>query len=165
MRMRSWWLSLLPLFLVGCATKGNWKLSHVQSGSAKFNSSKLTYLASDKLNGIDLEILCTQTSSHAFVNVHSHPIKPYKGDPKVAYLTVRIGEESIPCLAARHEGGHRLLLPQEIQDAIIQALYEQKTIVLETSGYKSELEPQDFSKKYQKLKKPPSFSNPFHLPF
>ncbi len=159
------WAVCIVLFLSSCASKSHWKLSHMHSGNTQFNSSRLCYIASDPLNSIDLELLSTHTALSLFLNVHSHPIAPYKENTKQAYLVLKIAEISIPYIVFRHEGGHRLLLPIELQEKIIHALLHNQTVYIETSGYLAKFEPQDFSEKYRKMQHPPRFSNPFRLPF
>ncbi|MCX6990100.1 MAG: hypothetical protein NTX49_03405 [Chlamydiae bacterium] len=155
---------LIAALLLGCSHRDNWKVSHIQSGSKQFSSSRLSYHTPDTVNGIDVEFLALDTSCNLYLHVHSHPVKPYKGDPKTALVTMKTEENAKSFLAKRHEGGQRLLLPDNAKEFLVASLKEGKTVIISTSGYTSTLTPDSFERKYHLLEKPPRFKNPVHSP-
>lgn len=144
---------LLCLITVACASKGNWKQDHIDSGSAEFNSSRLSFVLPDTRNHLQLELLRTKNACHGYLCVNSLSIPFYQNDPKAASISILIGEETISCLAKRHEGGHRVLLSKEILDRILNALEKGKEVTITASGYQTILKPEGFSAQYKKFQK------------
>lgn len=145
-------LLLFCELLLSCCTKqDHWNVSHIKTGQSEFDSSKLTYLASDRINGIQLEFLRTKHALHLYAFVHSQPIPAYRGNPKQAKVIIRIEAQEFPFIAIRHAGGHRLLIPEETQDLITQSLHDAKSITLELQGYIETIESAGFSQHFEKL--------------
>jgi len=164
LRSRFMGACLTAALLIGCSRSDNWKVSHIQSGSKQFSSSRLSYHTPDPINGIDVEFLALDTSCNLYLHVHSHPVKPYKGDQKTALVSMKTEEKSESFVAKRHAGGQRLLLPAQANDFLVTSLKEGKTVIISTSGYSSTLSPNSFERKYHLLEKPPRFKNPVHSP-
>lgn len=148
----------------GCSRSDSWKVSHIQSGSTQFSSSRLSYHTKDLVNGIDAEFLAVEDTCHLYLHVHSHPVRPYKGDVKKALVQVKTSDETKSFIAYRHEGGQRLLLSDEAREYIVNALYAGEHVTISTSGYSSTLTAESFGKKYHLLEKPPRFRNPLYSP-
>lgn len=155
---------VVAALLTGCSRSDSWKVSHIQSGSKEFSSSRLSYRSPDPVNGVDVEFLSLEDSCHLYLNVHSHPIKPYKGDSKTALVQVKTEDLTSSYLAHRHQGGQRLLLPDTVKDYIVEKLKQGQFVTISTSGYSSTLSPESFDRKYFLLEKPPRFRNPVHSP-
>lgn len=156
--------AFIAVLCLGCSRSDSWKVSHIQSGSTEFSSSRLSYHTKDLVNGIDAEFLSVEDSCHLYLHVHSHPIRPYKGDAKKALVQIKTPGETKNFIAHRHEGGQRLLLSEEAKDYIVKALHEGENVVVSTSGYSSTLTAESFDKKYYLLEKPPRFRNPLYSP-
>lgn len=155
---------LTAALLTGCSRSDSWKVSHIQSGSKQFSSSRLSYRSPDPVNGVDVQFLSLDESCHLYLHVHSHPIKPYMGDPKKALVQVKTEDKTTSYFAIRHQGGQRLLLPDEAKDYIVEKLKSGQFVTISTSGYSSTLTPESFDKKYFLLEKPPRFRIPVHSP-
>lgn len=158
-------LAFLSLTLSSCRSHSQWSLNRVESGSPQFDSTKLTFYSSDSINGIDLEFLNTHERLYAYLNIHSVPIPILKSDPKHIIVHLTIGEEKHHIKALRREGGQRFLLPEEAVNLILDALKKEQRLDLAISGYKTSIDPEGFSERYQKMQHTPLFQNPFHLPF
>lgn len=150
--------------LTACASSNNWRHGHVNSGTSDFSSSRLSYTNPNPSQGMDLEIIRTNKASRGYLAVHSHPILPYEKDPKKALVSLQIEHESFSCIASRHEGGHRVLLPEEIVQKIILSLMNGKEVLIETSGYKAQISPEGFSDHYLKFQNPSNMKNLIKMP-
>lgn len=147
------YLTLLGLSLTSCASKENWRHSHITSGTTDFNSSRLVYTTENSSEKINLELIQTKNALRGYLSVHSHPILPYDKDPKKALISITIENDSFYCIGQRHEGGHRILLPEETLQLLIAALREGKSTLIETSGYKTKINPEGFPTHYLQFKK------------
>ncbi len=154
---------LLLGVLTACTPQGHWKHAYLNTGT-EFSSSKLAYVFPDPHNSIHLEILRSETSCTGYLFVHSHPIASVSTDPKKALVSLQVGDNVSSFLAIRHEGGHRLLLPEDMLEKVLLALSQDQTVLLETSGYKAKLSPEGFSRVYAKFQNPSKFPRLIQLP-
>ncbi len=155
----------MSFLLLSCSKQSHWAFDQVHSDKKEFRSTKLTYYSRDPVHGIDLEFLNTEKHLNVYLNIHSIPIAPYKGDPKTALLSVDIEGETIRCSAYRLAGGQRFLIPDDVAQALIEALKNSKEVSVSLVGYSTVFKPEDFSSKFEKLLHPFAIENPFHLPF
>jgi hypothetical protein len=151
------------LLLASCGHSDHWEVSHIQTGNASYDSSKLVYPAQNPVSGVDLEILKVAGEMHAYLQVHSQIIPAYLGNPKEAFVTLYIDQQPFFGVAARHEGGQRLLLSPELQTLLFEALEKNKSVKIELEGFSAVVQPEDFPKYLGELSSPP-FRNPFYLP-
>jgi hypothetical protein len=151
--------------LSACQNRDRWAYNQIESGDKKFNSTKLSHFTSDLVNGLDLEFMRIAGEVRTYLNVHSLPIPSSKEDPKTTSGFLTIGSEKYPFQACRHEGGQRLLLPQDISNILIEALSNNQTVHIKVFGYASSITAEGFEPKFQKMMKDSHLQNPFHLPF
>ncbi len=151
--------------LVSCRKQTHWAFDQIHSDKAEFRSTKLTHYAQDPINGIDLEFLKSDNCLNAYLNIHSIPIKPYKEDPTSALLTINIEGETSHYRAYRLAGGQRFLIPPATSEILIDALKNHRAISIALAGYRTTIEAEDFSSKFEKLLHPFPMENPFRLPF
>ena len=144
--------------LWGCSKSDPWRISSIQTGTTEFSSCKLCYYNPDTVNGIDIEFLSLEDSSHLYLSVHSHPIRPYEKDPQRACISFAEDGRIKTFIGMRHQGGQRVLLSEEAKDYLIRALLDNKTIVVSTSGYSTTVTPISFQKKYPLLQQPGRFN-------
>jgi hypothetical protein len=125
----------------------------MRTGNTAYDSSKLCYRSADALNGIDLEFLNTHNALRLYLSVHAQPIPPYQGNPKQARVTLLVGEQKVECIAARHEGGGRLLLPEEFQETLIEIFKKNQLVTIELEGYTAQIDPAQFQENFTKMQK------------
>lgn len=159
------WIFFLLFAISSCQSKGHWKEEHIGSGSSIFSSARLSYLFPDTNNGIHLEVLQIHDSYKGYLSVQSTPIPAYQDDPQKAKLSLQIGEKHFSYIVIRHEGGHRLVLPEEGLSSILEALSQGITVRIELSGYQSELSPIGFSSCFKKFQRSFKFPQVVQLPF
>lgn len=155
---------LFAILLFGCSKSDNWNVSHVRTGDKAYNSSKLSFAASDPINGIDVEMLKMQNSFRTYLQVHSHMIPAYKDNPKEAFVSLESEDGSVNGLAIRHEGGQRLLLSDVHQKFLLSHLIEKKPVTIRVEGYSITLNAENFSEHYEELQSP-SLTIPFRIPY
>lgn len=157
-------VGIILILLNSCAKTDHWSVSRIHTGDEKFDSAKLLFPAYDVVNGIDLELLCIQGKIRSYLQVHSQTIPPYQGNLKAALVTLEIGDETFKDTAFRHEGGQRLRLSQALEDCLLDALKENKTVTIHLEGYKTSVSAEKFLKNFKELQNSP-IKNPFQLPF
>lgn len=157
---------LIPvlIFLAACAKTNNWAVSHIQTGDAEFDSSKLSFPTHDAVNGIDLEMLCIHGQVRSYLQVHSQTVPPYQGNLKKALVTLQIGDETFTETAFRHEGGQRIRLSATLQDRLLAALKENKSVTIRLEGFKTVISAEEFLNRFKEFQGSP-IKNPFQLPF
>jgi hypothetical protein len=152
------------LLLFSCNKQSHWKNDQVHSDQKEHSSSKLCYLSNDPIHGIDIEFLRTQEHLKIYLNVHSVPVPAYQGNPKSASLKLVIDSEPFSSEIYRLEGGQRFLLPDEIAETLIEALENDREVIVSLPGYRSIVKVEDFSTKFERMQHPFPMKNPFHLP-
>ena len=157
-------LSGALLFIAGCNKSSHWSTNHVKTGSSAFDSSELCYRTSDPANGLDLAMIRTKDTLRFYLAVRSRSIPPYQNNPKQALVEILIDNNKYIFIAARHEGGQRLLLPEECQQLVLDSLKNNLSVTFQLSGYQAFIEPSDFETQFKKLNVPP-LAIPFQLPF
>ena len=154
----------MPLLFFSCGKQSHWAFDQVHSEKKEYCSTKLSYYAKDPIHGIDLEFLQTEQHLNVYLNIHSIPVPPYRGNPKSALVTLEIAGEKLFSEAYRLEGGQRFLLPQEIADTLTWSLQSGQTVTLSLGTYRSTIAKEDFPSKFDQLQHPFPLQNPFRLP-
>lgn len=119
----------------------------MQSSSSShpaYHFSRILLPNENTFSGLELEWTRSSTNESLFINVLSREIPAFKGNRDKALVSIVIEEEVINFLAARLEGGQRLLLPSEPADQIISALKEKKTVEIKLQGYRRTIHPLNF---------------------
>jgi hypothetical protein len=155
--------ALLLLWLCSCGKRDNWQVSYIQTGNRSYDSSKLTYFSADPVNGVDLEILKVEDQLRAYLHVHTQTIPSYLGNPKEAFVTLYIEGQPFFGVAARHEGGQRVLLSPELQATLLEALQERKNVTIALEGFSTLILAENFKNHLKAFGSVP-MRNPFHFP-
>ena len=147
--MKKLWLLLL---LTSCAHKDGWNHTAIRTGTPKHDSQRLTYKAKNPFRNLELEISRVDGLTIVYLNVHTHHIPPYEGDPKKARITIDAKERHITLIGDRLEGGQRVRLPPLASKHLIEALksHPHLTITLD-DRFKTEIDTHNFSEKYHKV--------------
>jgi hypothetical protein len=101
-----------------------------------------------------LEFLKTNESLTLYLLVHEHPL------PKQPTVLMTLDGKQIRYPVIRHEGGQRALASPSLQEALLSALQEGKTITLQCGTYKTTIQPEQFLDSFVKLT-----HKPLTLPF
>ncbi|MBS0648761.1 MAG: hypothetical protein JSS10_06015 [Verrucomicrobia bacterium] len=155
---------LLLLTLCACESSKSWEVSHVQAGQKEYNSSRLSYPIRDIVNGIGVEMICTQGQVKTYLEVHAQTIPPYQGNPKEALVIMKVKDKTFQGIAHRHEGGQRVSLPPQLHQLLIESLQLNAPVTVMLEGYFATLDPKEFPEQFQELQTEP-MKNPLQLPF
>lgn len=150
--MRLIGVMLLCLTIAACASKQNWQYSQMDTGSAEFSSSRLSYINRSHKD-VYLEILRTKDACRGYLCTHHPAILSSQNNQKTTEVSIFIGKETHSFLAKKHDGGHKLLLPDELTSIILSNLEKNNEIIIDISGNQTSLSPQGFLSHYKKLQK------------
>ncbi|MBS0616347.1 MAG: hypothetical protein JSR58_07350 [Verrucomicrobia bacterium] len=154
---------ILLLLLCSCAAQNNWQVSHLQTGSSKFDSSRIVFPTRDLVSGIDLELTRSSDQIFAHLQVHTDAITPYQEHPREALVRLTVQNQIIEGIAHRHEGGQRLLLTETLQEPLLAALQKGEDVKIELMGYRTIISHAGFATSYAALQQTP-FRNPLQPP-
>ena len=154
---------ILLLLLCGCGAQSSWQVSHLQSGSSTFDSSRVLFSSNDPINGIVVELIRSDGQILAYLLVHTQETIPYEDNPKEAIVRLIMPDKTIESIAHRHEGGQRLLLTESLQQTLLDALKLEKDVTIELMGYRTTLSGKGFADSYAALQKTP-LRNPLQPP-
>ena len=158
------WIPLSCLLVTSCGSKGYWKEDHIYSGSSEFSSTKLSYLSPDSNNAVQMEIFQTKESLMGYLYVQATPIPAFQDNPKKAEVHLQIEEKSFSYIVTRHEGGHKLLLSEEILLVILEALAKKATVFVKLQGYRANISPEGFEPYYKRFQSLPKLPQLIQLP-
>lgn len=139
---------LIFVLCMSCSHQDQWSVKHIET------VSRLCYHSEDKVGGIDIEMLKNNEQLSTYLQVRAGIIATDK-----AKLIIE-GKETAFTLE-RHRGGQRFNVPPQMQEMMLQALTNGKSLILKVAGYQEIVEPGEFNKKFQNS----SYTIPFHLPF
>ena len=145
---------------IACTPKSNWKHTQIEGSSDEHNSSRLSYGIFNTHNTLQMEIIHRKHSYKGYLFVQGRIIPEAEGNPRLALVSVSIEGIKESYLVPRYEGGHRLSLPKDLLQKILQNLEKGREVTLQVPGYLTTLDPNGFSSLYEKWKKNPSF-HPF----
>ena len=151
---------LLALLLTGCQTSPSWQVTHLEGQDPIYDSARLSYPVRDIVNEIGVEMICTQGQVNTYLEVHSHAIPSYQGNPTQARVALKIDGKTTPGIALRREGGQRVRLPSSLHELLVEALKQKRPVTILLDGYSTTLDANHFAKHYETL-----LSKPFKLPF
>jgi len=154
----------LLLLLAACQSNKAWEVSHVQTGTKEYSSARLSYPVQDAVNGIGIEMICTQGLINTYLEVHAQHVPPYQGNEKEALVILKIEGKTFQAIGHRHEGGQRVSLPPQLQQLLTESLQLNQPVTVLLEGYFTTLEPKEFSEQFRELQSEP-IKNPFQLPF
>lgn len=145
---------------VACSPKSNWKHSQIEGSSDEYNSSRLSYCLSNTHNTLQMEVIHRKRSYKGYLFVKGRVIPEAEGNPRLALVSLSIKGLKETYLVPRYEGGHRLSLPDDLLQKILENLEKGSEVTLQVPGYLTTLDPNGFSSLYEKWKK-----NPYFHPF
>jgi hypothetical protein len=162
--MRGRGLVFLLLFLFACESKKSWEVSHVQAGKKAYNSARLSYPVQDAVNGVGIEMICSQGLINTYLQIYAQRIPAYQGNDKEALVILKIEGKTFQGIGYRHEGGQRISLPPQLQQLLTESLQLNQPVTVLLEGYFTTLDPKEFSEQFRDLQSEP-IKNPFQLPF
>lgn len=138
------------MIFISCSSKGHWQHTSMNSGSTLHSSTRLSYAPPSSSSKLQLEIMQYKGEKRGYLCSSSHPIPCLEGNPKQAFVTLKIQDEVFSYIAIRHEGGQRVLLPSTAIEKILSSLEKGEKATLEVPGAKIILLPEGFSSQKKK---------------
>lgn len=126
-------------------------MRHLDTGIDQFDSSRLAYLSSDKINGIDLEFFFIQDGLKSYLVTHSRPIPSSRDDSHLSQAVVQTQGKTHTFLIHRLKGGQKLLLTQEMQELLLSLLSRDEPLTLKLEGYQEVIQPGQFKSYLAKM--------------
>lgn len=111
-------------------------------GSA--NSARLFLSPSNDLTGLELDFVQMKDGLRLYLNVFGLEIPPEPNDPDSSRVFISFREYSYHFSAARFQGGQRLLIPEYVQNEIIDFLQEGRPVFIQVGRYESTIYPDKF---------------------
>lgn len=142
---------LLPLFglFSSCSSQANWQLTSIPTGQKDFDSTRLSYLSADSLEGMNLEFFYTNGIITSYLSTLGRRISMDQG----AKALVQFKSETIEIPLDLHEGLMRVRLPDELTAKAILALQEGETVTIIVGSTMQTFQPEQFSTLFYKLTK------------
>jgi len=138
-------LICLSLLLAGCATAHSaWRFDAIDSGDARFNSTRLTF--SDPISPLRFELLRSEETLEAFLSLTKYRFTGTEVKT-VWEIDGERWEGPLPVL----EGKMRLKLPPALTDKIVHSLKEGRQVAIMVDGFEEHLTPDRFGEQYDKL--------------
>lgn len=143
--------------LVACSqTTRQWQLTSNEGVHTDFCSSRLSLAPESSFSGLEVDIFSTTQGRLIYINVFGLELEPEgKNSDGNSTITVTtcIDDQSLDFMGFLLQGGHRILLPENASHIIIEALHNNKTVVMTVSHYSTTIIPDNFVKHYQELSK------------
>ncbi|PIS01417.1 MAG: hypothetical protein COT84_02385 [Chlamydiae bacterium CG10_big_fil_rev_8_21_14_0_10_35_9] len=137
----------LLLLITSCATKSNWHLSQIDSQEVQYRSSRFVYHP-DKYCDLELELVCYQNETKAFINLLHEALIQENNKPIL--LTFTIDGTSYEGATYLLKGGQRLQISEPLTDKLINSLQQGKEISIILNSSQLDIDPGNFTKIYAK---------------
>lgn len=142
MYIRSLWLSIL----LACSSHSPWQLDSLASGNKEFNTKKLEFKTTHRLDGINVEFL--RVGEH-LIGYLSTSGRQFQSN----HALFEVGSEKIELELEVREGRMRAKLPQNLTLKMIEALQAGESVVMMVGGLEQHLSPEQFANFYNQLRK------------
>lgn len=145
---------LCLLLFTACSTYiRQWELLENVTQTPQFNSGRMILPPDSDCSNIELEITRSYSGTRFYVNLLSLQAPPLQGDPTRTYLEIVFEQDEKPWIVHPwlFSGGQRLLLPDEVADALIDALMMGKSFTISIGRSTIFVIPDQFCEEYTKL--------------
>lgn len=136
------------LFFTSCSpTPRQWKLASNKGTSLHFCSSRLYLAPENNFTNLEVDILNTSQGKTAYLNAFGIELEP-EGKSTEGYdtITVTVNVDGHPheFIGFLLQGGHRILLPDNAQQLIVEALHSDQTVEVTVAHYSTIIIPDNF---------------------
>ena len=146
---------LFSFFLTACSsTPRQWESSIVKGNLPHYRSSRLCLSPENNFTGLEVDIIRLSCETRVYINSFGLEFKADRQSPEgfpVVEGFMKIREEEKTFEAYLLKGGHRLLLPEETANKILEYLHQNQTIEIIIDHTSTVVVPDQFSKNYQKV--------------
>lgn len=138
------------LVLLSCAnTPRQWQFTANKGTHQNYCTSRIYLEPDNQFSGFGIEVLNTSQGYLIYLNAFGLEIKSegqnLEGYPLVT-VSLSVNNQSQEFLAFLHQGGHRILLPENASHLIIENLKENNSIEISVGNYSTTIIPDGFAK-------------------
>lgn len=148
---RALW-ALCLLYLSSCSeTCQQWTLAEALTCHPCYNSGRMYLLPESDCHHLELELDRGRSGIRMYLNLLLLPAQPYPGDPNRTTAQLIVDGEVSTFYPYCFSGGQRLLIPEEITQAIIENLSEGEISLVKVGYEEIRIVPNNFEACYQRL--------------
>ncbi len=143
------------MILNACSTPcRQWQLTSNTGSKRDFCSSLLYLSPEDKFSGLEVAIFNTSAGKTTYINVFGIELESEgqspEGYPTIA-VTFCIDGHPQAFLGFLLQGNHRILLPENASNILVEALHQNQIVDISVTHYSTRIIPDNFVKHYQKF--------------
>lgn len=150
---------ILLLFLTGCH-HSPWQHTSIRNGNDRYDMTKLTYLPSNEINGLELEMTRLGKEIHAYINVHHFELPKNENDKHATTLIISTNCSTRSFVIPLLEGGQRARLTDTCFEYLLQNLKLKPSVTLFSGHFSETLDASNFECHYDALLRKPSVIQP-----
>ncbi len=149
-------LILILTISTSCSKKSNWQCSRIISGYKDHSITRLVYPNTDLIHDIQLEIIASDQTLKAYLNLYSIKAPSIDGDDKTTLISLLSPNGTWQLYCDRLSGGQKLKFTKKSLDTLINLLNTEPYLVLAISDtYRLKLTTDDFQSSFNKLNQRP----------
>ncbi len=153
LRKKAWTAFLLFLYSCAAATQAKWEYDEVISHYPAVSSATLYFEPCNLFREMRLEICRTCSGLKTYLSIFSLSLPQEASNPHKTSITLACDGLELTFLADRLEGGQRLLLPKEAEEALIRWMLEDHIVTITCGRFQTEVPPKDFLKLHALFKR------------
>lgn len=144
--------AFMALFLTSCSSGcgPEWCCVTHQVSPSDYSSRRIYLPANNGFNQMEVELVQTKCSLRMYLNSHGLEIPADPSDPSKALVYVSFRSHSFTTKFDRLVGGHRLLVPENVRDQIVDSLLSGQPVYIRVGAFEADIMPDKFAAIYSK---------------
>jgi hypothetical protein len=149
-RLALW--SLLFFAFPSCSGPSpGWQEDSAIGTSCSFNSARLYLAPANEFSGLELEFVQMRDGLRLYINVYGLEIPPETYDGSTSRVFISFKDHTYHFSALRFLGGQRLLVPECVQDEMIEYLQEGQSLFIQVGRYQADIDSDKFLVLFQRM--------------
>lgn len=147
-------LTLCLIVLSSCSTPTprKWEIQEILTKNPCFNGGRLVLGPDSDCSYLELELFRNSSGIRFYLNLLFLQAPPWEEDPARTSITILFeGQEPWVVHPYLLEGGQRLLLPGDVADFLVQALFNEQEFIIQIGRKQITVISTQFIKTYQRL--------------
>jgi len=139
-------LGLLLLIVTSCSApvSSNWQMESAVGTIDSLNSARLYLPPANEFSGLELEFVLMRDGLRLYLNVYGLEIPPEPFDCSSSRVFISFKDHSYHFSAQRFLGGQRLLIPECVQEEMVDYLQEGQPLFIQVGRYQADINPDRF---------------------
>lgn len=144
--------SLIPLINACCPSSPcQWQSECAIACNPNQSSARMYLCPANEFAGLELEFVVNACELRLYLNVFGLEIPPDPCDTAYSRVYISFRDHSYTFLAQRFIGGQRLLIPEKVQEEIIDYLQRDQPVFIQVDRYQSDIYPENFLKIFSRM--------------